>query len=349
MLRGTEKWVTYFVLAIVFILGVLFLARQIGVTTDLKQGLAQAKASGIMSGDLQRISGLHNASAKVFFLSFLAFCLLLIGVVIILRGVQRAYDISEVKEKVRHHLKSTTPGIVMVVLSAFLLAFSSYRIAYIETLYSSLLLDYNNYKIAVQGMKTISPGLQDPVVDTVAVSLLKNGEKKRKTGLPGIYEQNTIAPPPPEKITSKHYAETKTMPKEQRQGSTKSAAISARTKSVSLSSGSAGRKSSPDADKNKRLTEGDIRWAKHFQRKVILLGYVPPATERARYDRMRNLFEREEYQKLMDNELKWAYNFLEKTRKGYEPEPGEMYRFEDIVNRNVSANAHSRDPHKTEL
>lgn len=176
MLRGIEKWVTYFVLFIVFIFGIVFLAKQIGLTADLKESLVQATQAGVNSGDLARITHLHNSSSKVFFLGFFALCLLLIGIIMVIRGIERAYDISEVKEKVRYHLKSTTPGIVMIVLASFLLAFCSYRTSYLETVYSSRLINYNNYKIASLGWKR--PEIAAVKIDSSVLPKLKGSLKK---------------------------------------------------------------------------------------------------------------------------------------------------------------------------
>ena len=134
MLRGIERILTYLIMGVVVVFAIVFLVKQVGLTTDLKDSLVQAKQAGFAMGDLKKITELHQSSARVFFLSFFSFILLLIGVVIIIRGVEKAYDISEVKEKVRYHLRSTTPGVILVVLGTFLLAFSIYKTSNLETI-----------------------------------------------------------------------------------------------------------------------------------------------------------------------------------------------------------------------
>jgi hypothetical protein len=151
MLRGIEKVVTYLLMTVIVIFAVVFLVKQIGLTQELKHSLTQARNAGLAVGDLHKITELHQSSARIFFLSFFAFLAIIIGLIIIINGTQRAYDISEVREKVRLQLRGTTPGIIMVVIGVFLLVFCSYRSSSLEGLYAAKLVDFNNYKIAMEG------------------------------------------------------------------------------------------------------------------------------------------------------------------------------------------------------
>lgn len=368
MLRGTEKWVTYFVLGVIFIFGIVFLSKQIGLTMDLKQSLAQAKASGLVSGDLKQITHLHNASAKVFFLSFFAFCLLLIGIMIVMKGISRAYDISEVKEKVRHHLKSTTPGIVLIVLASFLLAFCTYRSAHIETVYSGRLLDYNNFKVAA--LRSDKPRSEPVMVDSAGLDKLK-----RTVDVPDIPQKVTggISPAKqpvkseqpkivrrqkkeqvPQKVQSsakivKHEPQ-KTKEKQQTSNTvaqkTKNehaiAKKSAVKKKKSTSEPVARRKTVEERravkEKEESVSVLDIAWAEQFQRKVTVFGYVPTTSEERRYDRVKRYLDKQGGG-MINPDLDWAYTFLQKTKQGYEPQPGEMRRYEEIISRSLRSSS----------
>ncbi|HRO43231.1 MAG TPA: hypothetical protein PL009_10380 [Flavipsychrobacter sp.] len=385
MLRGTEKWVTYFVLAIIFIFGIVFLAKQIGVTTDLKQTLAQAKAAGIGSGDLKKITHLHNASAKVFFLSFFSLCFLLLGIIIIMRGIQRAYDISEVQEKVRHHLKSTTPGVVLVVLGCFLLAFCTYRVSYIETIYSARLVDYNNYKIALQGGGDKKADGLMPSVDTVAFNKLKTKAKELFADVPDLPKKvadkfDKKSKEQPIVATSKSKNEPKQDKKDKNNRQHKPAAVKVKKATPSIASSTTKK---PDAKKTAKVVEtkydhvkkkeeekpqskssvseqktkqetpsnyagkimaSDVAWAEQFQRNVTIYGYVPTSAEEARYNRIRSIYEKDNGGAI-NTELNWAYSFLQKTKRGYEPKPGEMRRFEEIVHRNIKSSSAASERH----
>ena len=317
MLRGTEKWVTYFVLVIVFIFGIVFLAKQIGVTTDLKHSLAQAKYAGIYSGDLHRITVLHNASAKIFFLSFFALCLLLIGIIIIMKGIERAYAIPEVKEKVHHHLRSTTPGVVLTVLAAFLLAFCTYRASHIETVYSSRLIDYNNYKVAMLGWDKKADTLR---IDSTALQKLKTDVKKvasklKKKG----------------KSTTKKLAKVVAIKYDKKENDQKEA-IAIKQKPVPA------KQETINKYHNKPVTHADFIWANQFQRNVTIYGYVPTKDEEDRYNHILDYYKKYDGD-LMNNELNWAYSFLEKTKQGYEPKPGELRKYEQIIERNLRSSA----------
>lgn len=365
MLRGTEKWVTYFVLLIVFIFGIVLLARQIGVTTDLKHSLAQARQLHLYSGDLKKITSLHTASSKVFFLTFFALCLLVVGVIIIIRGAERAYEIAEVREKVRYHLKSITPGVVLVVLSSFLLAFCAFRSSHIETIYSSRLIDYNNFKIASQtgGFQQRSTTV---LVDTSSLNTLKLKENKKiavASGTPKKGKHVSVTKP----VASMKNKSVKKHPEVARkqepvirnskqvattQSKSKSIAAAKTSKAISMTpSKSMARLQVVERDKKlaepvqqdrkhepvvaqTKMTTDDIKWAEQFQRNVTIYGYVPTATEQTRFSRML------EYMQVhggssLNKDLTWAYLFLEKTKMGYEPKVGEMQRYENIIQRNL--------------
>jgi len=372
MLRGTEKWVTYFVLLIVFIFGIVLLARQIGVTTNLKHSLVQARQLHIYSGDLKRIVHLHTASSKVFFLTFFALCLLVIGVIIIVRGTEKAYDIAEVKEKVRYHLKSTTPGVVLVVLSSFLLAFCAFRSSHIETIYSSRLIDYNNFKIASQAgslQQTVRPVLVDTfslnklkTKDTKKTVVIVNASKKEKHIAPAIakplalVKNTTIRKRKdvahkqiPAIRNAKHMATAKSKSK------AGSAMVLTETAKIIPSKATTEKQlagkdkknievpSQPEkklepAAQEKKVTINDIKWAEQFQRNVTIYGYTPNLNEQTRFSTVL------EYMQLhggssLNKDLTWAYLFLEKTKRGYEPKAGEMQRYESIIQSNLKSAA----------
>jgi len=372
MLRGTEKWVTYFVLFIVFIFGVVLLARQIGVTNDLKHAMTQARQSGLYSGDLKSIVGLHNAASKVFFLTFFALCLMVVGIVIIVRSTERAYNIAEVKEKVRHHLKGTTPGVVLVVLASFLLSFCSFRASHIETIYSSRLIDYNNFKIASQ-TNLVQPPSNPVVVDTSSLKELKqkasnaiiafkdklsSKEKTKKESgkeqhkpLPETTKQQpaTVASPKkPATVAHKQIAERKqtqkvkvpkpvvasnNTPGKVQKPKVNIAASSSKKPDVKAEKPSA----QPEAPL-RTITRADLAWAENFQRNVTIYGYVPTVTEQKRFAQIVH-FNNASGTNMLNGELTWAYRFLEKTKKGYEPKPGEMQRYEDIIRRSLKSSA----------
>ena len=352
MLRGTEKWVTYFVLVIVFIFGIVFLAKQIGVTTDLKHSLAQAKYAGIYSGDLHRITVLHNASAKIFFLSFFALCLLLIGIIIIMKGIERAYAIPEVKEKVHHHLRSTTPGVVLTVLAAFLLAFCTYRASHIETVYSSRLIDYNNYKVAMLGWDKKADTLR---IDSTALQKLKTDVKKVASKLKKKGKSTTkkLAKGRHSKAAKKQHPDVakndkKSLKKNQQPSKTTKAKVVAikydkkendQKEAIAIKQKTAPAKQETiNKYHNKPVTHADFIWANQFQRNVTIYGYVPTKDEEDRYNHILDYYKKYDGD-LMNNELNWAYSFLEKTKQGYEPKPGELRKYEQIIERNLRSSA----------
>ena len=77
-------------------------------------------------------------------------------------------------------------------------------------------------------------------------------------------------------------------------------------------------------------------WANQFQRNVTIYGYEPSRAEKEKYNRVRAWAEQMNGG-MMNPELQWAYNFLEKTRKGYEPKQGEMRQYEQVIERNLNA------------
>jgi hypothetical protein len=351
MLRGTEKWVTYIVLAIVFIFGVIFLLQQIHTTVDLKDALSSAKQTGATSGDLKSITNLHNASAKIFFLSFFAFCLLLIGIITIMRAVERAYDIAEVKEKVRIHLKSATPGIVMVVISSFLLAFCSFRVAHIESEYTARLMDYNNEKIALQNW--MKPETTIPLqADTVAIIQPPKKETSNKTSKSRKTAASSTSKPAVNKSSAKAEKKNDAVAHRENSSNTKQA-IATNTSSkkempASQKASQKEHKSAMAAANNHpappltRVTPEDIQWANQFQRNVTIYGYVPSDVESSRYRQVRKYYEQNDGG-LMNDDLNWAYSFLEKTKKGYQPKAGELQRYESIIEQNIKSSAANTD------
>jgi|GEM_PF-2090156 len=449
MLRGIERILTYLIMGVVVVFAIVFLVKQVGLTTDLKESLVQAKQAGFAIGDLKKITELHQSSARVFFLSFFSFILLLIGVVIIIRGVEKAYDISEVKEKVRYHLRSTTPGVILVVLGTFLLAFSIYRSSNLETVYAAKLVDFNNYKIAMEGFN--KPANEMVKIDSTAVAKLKGkaksivsggdkdknpkgtvkhttkpqdnrttannrtassnvsdktkqGEQAKKTSATKPVAKTSqqspanrkLVPTPPKGKTtnpvtassksqseeSATAAKTATVPakttkkadvakrdKPQQKKTDKlsskaakptTAAKEAKTKSAekkTVASAEQKKKNEKVAKQEKRtartipekndheepvkhlgpVTKADVDWARQFQKRVTIYGYMPSKAERNKY---RHVY-KETDGRGVNNELHWAYSFLEKTRKGYEPKPGELSQYEQIIARNLNSSASS--------
>jgi hypothetical protein len=351
MLRGTEKWVTYIVLAIVFIFGVIFLLQQIHTTVDLKDALSNAKQTGVSGGDLRSITNLHNASAKIFFLSFFAFCLLLIGIITIMKAVERAYDIAEVKEKVRIHLKSATPGIVMVVISAFLLAFCSFRVAHVESEYTARLMDYNNEKLALQNW--MKPETTTPLQpDTVAIIQ----PARKETSNDGNKNKKTVALSTTKPAVNKSAA--KTEKKKEAVAQQKKSANATQATATNTSSKKETPTSQKPSEKEHRanvaaaknhpapaltkVTPEDIQWANQFERNVTIYGYVPSDVESSRYKQVRRYYEQNDGG-LMNDDLNWAYSFLEKTKKGYQPKAGELQRYESIIEQNIKSSAANTD------
>jgi len=336
MLRGTQKWITYSILAIIFIFGIAFLAKQIGVTTHLKHNLAQAKTAGIAAGDLRQITHLHNSSAKVFFLSFFSLCLLLTGVIIIMKGIERAYEISEVKEKVRYHLNATTPGVILVVLGSFILSFCTWQVSKIETVYSSRLLDYNNYKVAMEGWQRPAPvpatsnssasnseksKLIEPSADQRSAPIARSGKKKAEN----IPARKSINKKPAVVKTDRNIARSRDAVRQSDNTTT----------SDRLRNQGAG---TINESVRGPLEPGAVAWAEQFQRKVTIYGYVPTSAEEAQYQRIIGKLSGD-YSGALNGDLKWAYSFLRKTKTGYDPKPGEMKKFEEIVTRSVNSSA----------
>ena len=454
MLRGIERIITYVVMAVIVVFAVIFLVKQIGLTTDLKENMVQAKQAGLAVGDLGKITSLHQSSARVFFLSFFSFFLLLVGIIIIMRGIERAYDISEVKEKVRHHLKSTTPGIVMVVLASFLLVFSIYKSSNLEAAYSRKLVDFNNYKVAMEGFKgpensvvhvdssvmsrlkgkgnavikstgkngTAATKKQDkkdnkakiagkpatlpasakqavkpapPVAQkpqparTIAKTDNKNATKQAskpaaapkavvkklvpshpqpvaknsklpaaKIAAPATTKQVAATPPKAAKPVAVAKSKAPAQVAQKQAAKAEKPAISKKTQPVTVKSQPKANKATmvytdkkqkrqPIAKKDDTkedesidaapVTAADVEWARSFQRRVTIYGYNPTHSEKKRY---RNVYHKTGGRSF-DNDMHWAYSFLEKTRKGYEPKPGEMSHYEDIIERKVRSASRS--------
>ncbi|MBS1588155.1 MAG: hypothetical protein JST52_00940 [Bacteroidetes bacterium] len=367
MLRGIEKWITYFVLLIVFILGLVFLGKQIHVTNDLKQGITQ---SNIASPDFQKIVGLHNASSKIFFLTFLSLCLLLLGIIIMMKRIERAYDYSEVKEKVRYHLKTTTPAMAMVVIGAFLLAFCTFRSSKIESLYAKQLVDNNRDKFASENNIPNVP-LGNPSVDSNAMTRLKSPNesqqidtnknsglnnasnivsndqigKNNKSDDMATLAQSKSNPSNPDKTKQ---AQANTLEEKAQSNPLMNLHPNELTKKESDSKGTISKPNNNDKKGNSShiatskkapsgnapITPADISWAGDFQRNVVVSGYNPTKSEEQRYSQVLKKGEKE-----MNSNLSWAYQFLQKTKKGYQPTNQELQRFETVVQQNLTPGA----------
>ncbi|MBS1782307.1 MAG: hypothetical protein JSS78_04520 [Bacteroidetes bacterium] len=370
MLRGIEKWITYFVLLIVFILGLVFLGKQIHVTNDLKQGIAQ---SNLASPDFQKIVGLHNASSKIFFLTFFSLCLLLIGIIIMMKRIERAYDYSEVKEKVRYHLKTTTPAMAMVVIGAFLLAFCTFRSSKIESLYAKQLVDNNRDKFATENNIPDAP-ISSPSVDSNAMTKLKSQDAPQPINsniTPGLNNVSNIMPndqigksipstdssalakskSDPSKPDKAQKAQTNTLGQNAQSipllsthsnEAKKTESDSKKTISKPINNDKKGnnthiaisKKSNESSSSNAPITPADVAWAGDFQRNVIVSGYNPTKSEEQRYSHVLKEGEKE-----MNSNLSWAYQFLQKTKKGYQPTIQELQRFETVVQQNLTQGA----------
>lgn len=317
MLNKTEKWISYFVLAIIIGFAIAFLAKQVSLTIHLKDSLIQAKNAALSSGDLNRITHLHQSSAKVFFLSFFSFAIMTIGILIVIKNISRAYDIAEVKERVRYYLKSASPGIVMIILGAFLLAFCSYRHSNIEAVYSSRLIDFNNFKIASQ---RFIPLKDHPVfIDSSMLPQPKDSAKTVVVNKPDKSEKKKSPSHKKEIIKQEHRAIAK-------KSSTKKTSNPVASKP--------GRAVKPtivkEKDDHTPISASDIIWSKQFEKNVTVYGYIPTNSEEKRYRRIYK-----QQGETTDGELHWAYNFLEKTKRGYEPKPGELKQYEMIIEDNI--------------
>lgn len=308
MLRATEKWVTYLVLTIILILGVVLLTRQIGITTTLKHELAKAKQEGISAPDLSHIAYLHTSSSKMFLLGFISICFLVIGIIMMMRALEKANNMPEATEKVQRQIKSATPGMIIVVIAAFLLAFCAYRASHIETIYSSKMIAYNHK------LKN-----KDHVV------LVKKDSHNIKSTEAKTEEKPTSSEKPAQTVAHKPVKKTKSIVARQSHVSNK--------KNYSKDKNASNSKSYWQRTENS-ITQADIAWAKQFQRNVTIYGYVPTVGEEVRYNRIYD-YMRRNFGTAMHTDLSWAYSFLQKTKQGYQPKPGEMRKYEDIVNRNV--------------
>ncbi len=311
MLRGVEKWITYLVLAAVVILGVVLLSLQIETATDLRQSLSHARGSATSS----YIMGLHHASVKAYVLTFFALCLLVMGIHLLLKNIDRAYEIAEVKEKVRYHLKGTTPGIVLVILGTFILAFSAYRNAHLETLSSSQLLSLSRQNNTHTQPERHAPSRALTHSDT---------EGKLNTSTPVFDEadkhQTTTKPFVPKTTPAPHVPQQAKRMEKKKTNARRAASLT----------------QAPEAS-GRPVSARELGWAKKFQRQVVIYGYLPTAQEERRYSdimkRKPAAFQSD------DTGMTWAFRYLQKTKNGYKPAPGELVKYESIVRRNVTVTA----------
>lgn len=326
MLNKIQKLISYIIFGVIILFAFAFLSKQLSLTYHLRETLLHTNNANFNIEDLKNITKLHQASARVFLLAFFSFLVIITGFAIVMNGINKAYDIAEVKEKVRLHLKSTGTGLLMIIAGLFLLAFCSYKHSSIETFYSSRLVNYHRNislspKVAQQNAEPLH--IDSSMLPHTFKSLSQFDHKSNTRHPEHVL---MIA-----KTNKKHEVQSTLINiKNTINNQTKS------SNSIQKSNSKIDNYISiPLAKKNEQnseniVSEKDVDWAKQLEKNAVVYGYVPHERDVKKYENVSKQKGSE-----LNGDMHWAYTFLEKTAQGYQPNDNELRRYERIIEDNV--------------
>lgn len=323
MFKGKEKWFIYSSIVLAMLVLSVLIVKQLQFAYNLRVQYFQGEGPGISFADHQEIMWLSDSFSKTFFLIFFCFWMILFGALILFTQAERVYKEHAVAET-KIFWKAVAPGVLLIISGTLVMAFSLFQYKSARTAYAKLTTADSTQKksadivdISHQPSALIDPEAPQEVVKEksakeplVTVAQTEDSAPRTITTLPADKKEHSLVQQPTVKLQPKPVASE--VPESEEGAST---VQTVKSKAVSTS----------------KISEEDIQWAEYFADQVVMYGHEPAPTEVKRFKQIYEQLKVSAQHHVAPQDMLWAVHFMLKLKGGYNPNPAEMSKYEEVV------------------
>lgn len=292
MFRKKEKWLIYAIIFMGLLVSGFLILRQIQFSYHLK--MANLNAGGTLAQPYQNLMLYNESMTKNFFLVFFCFWIILFGTIIYFTHSERFYDSDFIHDR-RFLLKSILPGISMILVGVFILAFSLWKFADLKR---NIIAKNKSQNFINDSIGTLA---QPTDTILIAAPFIKSSAKKSKHVVSfdknkATHTQKQDAEPNPEPVQKQN-----TLANNKPQTET------------------------PPAEK---------LWANNVATNSIKYGYYPTRADNKRLQETIANADKDEHGEPKNDNL-WSLSLMQKMQNGYNPSDAEMRRYEKVAENNI--------------
>jgi hypothetical protein len=304
MFKGVARFAVYLIVFIPLIVIAVLITKQIQYAFDLRKAVVSGSGAKLPYADLEQIMATNELSTRSFFLIFICFLMILCGLLIILRGTESAFVTSK-ETKVKYSIRTVYPGLFIAIAGCLLLAYSIYKSSQLQ------------FDTTAQLIEVKTKANQQYAYNSDAIASVYQEDLDTTTTIEAI-RQATLAKTYPVSLPKPLQAPKIITP-----------ATPVVFKPIEV-------KEDDEPEENTiDVSADDIAWANELALRSVAFGYFPTKDEIQQYtDISRNAGNNGTGLRL-NEDLRWAYSLLLKTKKGYEPTPFELERYESVIGNSV--------------
>jgi hypothetical protein len=299
MFKGVARFAVYLVIFIPLIVAAVLITKQIQYAFDLRTSVLKESGGRLPYSDLEQIMATNELSTRSFFLIFICFLMILCGLLIILRGTESAFVTSK-ETKVKYSIRTVYPGLFIAAGGCLLLAYSIYKSSQLQFNTTAQIIDL---KTQAAAPTTVADVYQADLDTTTTI------EAVRRATMQKFYP---VTVPP--SVTAPVQAQ-RSVPVVSPMGFQQQVTEDA----------------DEPIDNNIDVSADDVAWANELALRSVVHGYFPTRDENQQYADIANNAGKNGTGLHVNEELRWAYGLLLKTKKGYEPTSWELERYEAVI------------------